>query len=472
MSLSGKNAIDWPAFQRALGEIPTIDAPPLVKQKSRDFFWYSPVLNRQLSGHTGDLVAQPRNRDELARCLQTAYQWRAPVVIRGGGTGNYGQAVPVEGGLIVDVTALDQVLEIGPGWVRVEAGCKIRKLNDALHATGQELPTFPSTQDMATIGGYIAGGSGGIGSLEHGMLRDRGNIISLTVLSVEAEPQLHTFTGEAINLVHHAWGINGVIVELTLRAAPAREWINCLASFPTYRDAYAAGIALTAQPEAQLKMVSTVEARIAEHFRSLRGRIDNGRALLISLAARADVPRVAAAAEAAGGRLELALDEAGLRAAGLPHVFEFSYNHTTLQVLKTDKSVTYLQVLFPAPLEVAKVDELQRALGEDVWMHHEFSRLNHQLVAFDLPIVRYTTDERLYAIMACYNAHGCPVSDPHTYLIEGGGMKSADYRHLALKKRLDPLGLLNSGKSREWSKVKHLSPEAIEALQGAAPLDP
>jgi ribosomal protein L15E len=98
-------------------------------------------------------------------------------------------------------------------------------------------------------------------------------------------------------------------------------------------------------------------------------------------------------------------------------------------------------------------------------MHHEFASLGGELVAIDLPVVRYTNDERLYEIIATYEAHGCPVSDPHTCIIERGGMKKADYRHLAYKKRLDPRGLLNSGKSEEWPRVKDMEPDAIEALQ-------
>jgi FAD/FMN-containing dehydrogenase len=469
MSLSGKANIDWAAFRAALGDIPVLDRPAVVRQRSRDFFWYSPVLERKLGGNTADLVLQPRDRAELERCLSLAYTWELPVVLRGGGTGNYGQAVPLDGGLVVETLALDRVLEVGQGFVRVEAGCKISALAKALEASGQELPIFPSTQDMATIGGFIAGGSGGIGSLRHGMLRDPGNIISLTVLSLEAEPRTHVFTGDDINLVHHAWGINGVIVELVLKVVPARTWVSCIASFPAYRAAYEAGIALGGRADLGCKLVTTLDGRIVRYFNRLREHMGSDRAVMLSLVAKEDLAAYGELIAAAGGRVELQMDEAERQAAELPHVFEFSYNHTTLQVLKTDKNCTYLQVLYPAPLDGAKVDELQAVLGDDVLMHHEFSHLNGELVAFDIPIVRYTSDERLYEIVALYEAHGCPVSDPHTYIIEDGGMKKANYEHLALKKQLDPKGLMNSGKSREWARVKHMAPEEIRALQGQKP---
>lgn len=466
MSLSGKTTIDWQAFKAALGDIPTIDRPALVRQRSRDFFWYSPILDRRLSGRVGDLVAQPRDQAELARCLSLAYAWDAPVVLRGGGTGNYGQAVPLDGGLIIETLGLDRILEIGDGFVRVEAGCKISALNEALRAAGRELPIFPSTQDIATIGGFIAGGSGGIGSLREGMLRDPGNIISITAISAEESPQRHVFEGDAIDLVHHAWGINGAIVELTLRTAPARDWVNCIASFASYRDAFAAGAALGGRLDIHCKLVTTLDGRIVPYFNRLREYMGSDRAIMLSLIDRDHLDAYGRVIAESGGAVAMQMDHAQRQAAGLPHVFEFSYNHTTLQVLKVDKRCTYLQVLVPAPLDPAKIDELQGVLGDDLYMHHEFSRLNGELVAFDIPIVLYQSDERLYEIVALYEAHGCPVSDPHTYIIEDGGMKRANYRHLALKKQLDPKGLLNSGKSREWAHVKGLTPDEIRAMAG------
>jgi FAD/FMN-containing dehydrogenase len=168
---------------------------------------------------------------------------------------------------------------------------------------------------------------------------------------------------------------------------------------------------------------------------------------------------------ARGGRVELALDEAERQQAGIPHVFEFAWNHTTLQVLKADRSATYQQYGVNDPGNAGQIDALHAALGDAAWMHHEFSRYDGAVTASDLPIIWARDADHLREIDALYEAHGCTTYDAHSYHLEGGGMKP-DYRHLAMKKRMDPMGLLNPGKSRAWDDVAHLSAEEIEALAG------
>jgi FAD/FMN-containing dehydrogenase len=466
-SISGKTNTDWAAFAKALAPVEVIDTPVLVKKRSRDFFWYSPILDRRLKACFGDLVARPKSLAELSRCLSQVAREKVPVTLRGGGTGNYGQSVPMEGGLIIDTTQMGRIIEIGSDFVRLEAGCNILALNTELRRHGRELPIFPSTQDIATIGGFIAGGSAGIGTVSHGMLRDAGNVIEIRALSVEENPQEHVFAGDDINMIHHAWGINGAITEITLRTVPTEDWIGCIITFDSYPACHGAAIELAQSEVIRRKLCSTLDARIGSYFDRLQGIVPLGRPILVTLVPRDQMVAFRALIARHGGDIALAMDEEERLIRKLPHVFEFSYNHTTLQALKSDRSVTYLQVLFPAPVNVAKVEELQAVLGDDVFMHHEFARMGGQVVSFDLPLVKYTTDARLYEIMDIYSARGCPVSDPHSCIIEEGGMKRADYRHLAWKRRLDPLGLLNTPKTREWHRVRTMEPAAIEALHHA-----
>jgi FAD/FMN-containing dehydrogenase len=461
---SNTPATDWSHIATELAPVAVIDEPVLVKKRSRDFFWYSPILNAQLKRSFGDLVAQPKTRAELAHCLAVAHAHDLPVTLRGGGTGNYGQAVPLHGGLIVETTGMNRILEIGEGFVRVEAGAFMADINAALRPEGWELAMFPSTQDIATIGGFVAGGSAGIGSIANGALREKGNIMQLKALSVEAVPQEHVFDAADALQIHHAWGLNGAITEVTLRTVPTRDWVGCMATFATYPECYAAGYALANSAQVARKLCSCVEARIVDYFPRLEGHLTKGRHLLVALVPREDMAAYRALIAAQGGTVDLAMTDAERQAAGLPHVFEFAYNHTTLQVLKADRSATYQQIGVPDPSDTDAIARLAEALGDEVWMHHEFARIDGKITAADLPIIWFTDEARLREIDAIYAAHGFAVYDAHTCYIDGGWLKDAAYPQLVWKKRMDPKGLLNPGKSRTWDKVRDLSPEQIEAL--------
>ena len=170
---------------------------------------------------------------------------------------------------------------------------------------------FPSTQDIATIGGFVAGGSAGIGSIANGALRDPGNLIALKALSVEAEPREHLFEGADVMQIHHAWGLNGVITEVTMRTVPTRDWVGCMATFDTYEGAYAAGYALAQAPDIARKLLTTVDARICAYFPKLEGHIRPGKHLLVSLLPQEDVDRFKALIAAQGGHVDLTLTEKG-----------------------------------------------------------------------------------------------------------------------------------------------------------------
>jgi FAD/FMN-containing dehydrogenase len=110
---------------RDLGAIRTIVDRAQVKLRSRDFYWYSPILKKRLKDVTADLVVLPASEAELIETLRACHARRVPVTPRGAGTGNYGQAMPVRGGVLLDLSLLTGMRLIEHGRLRAAAGAKL-----------------------------------------------------------------------------------------------------------------------------------------------------------------------------------------------------------------------------------------------------------------------------------------------------------------------------------------------------------
>src|SRR6185503_14498015 len=110
--MTGRREYDLDAFRRDIEGIRVYDDPKHVEVKSRDYFWYSPILSQELEGRVGDLVVMPENQEEVRRVAAAAARHKVPLTVRGGGTGNYGQCVPLEGGIILDVTRIDRIISL------------------------------------------------------------------------------------------------------------------------------------------------------------------------------------------------------------------------------------------------------------------------------------------------------------------------------------------------------------------------
>jgi FAD/FMN-containing dehydrogenase len=159
---------DIPALAAELDGIELATDRALLRQKSRDFYWYSPILKERLDGKSAELLARPKNEDEVLRILTACRARRVPVTVRGGGTGNYGQCVPLDGGVVLDMTAMNAPIALKDGVVEVETGAKMIDLDLWCRERGWELKLWPSTKRTATIGGFVAGGGAGVGGISHG----------------------------------------------------------------------------------------------------------------------------------------------------------------------------------------------------------------------------------------------------------------------------------------------------------------
>ena len=135
---------DIAAFRQAIGPIPFEDNPILVRQKSRDFYWYSPILKSELDAVTADLIVTPRNEAEIAQILAAAYRLKIPVTPRGAGTGNYGQAMPLAGGIVLNLAAIDKIKSIAPGSQTTRP-----RLIDLMRFISARLSTMPPLSGIA-----------------------------------------------------------------------------------------------------------------------------------------------------------------------------------------------------------------------------------------------------------------------------------------------------------------------------------
>lgn len=442
------------ACKAALSHLETDDNPVSVRAKSRDFFWYSPVLKARLDHVTADFVVAPRTEAEVVEVLRTAHAHDVPVTVRGAGTGNYGQAMPLAGGIVLHMKNLAAVKAIHPGRVVVEPGCLIRDLDAATRAhSGQELRMHPSTYTTATIGGFISGGSGGIGSCTWGVLRDLGNILKLRVVTMEAEPRILTFTGEELHRVSHAYGTNGIVTEIEMPLAPAYDWVDVMVATGDFAEAVDFAAALGGEDGILKKLVSVYEAPVPQaYFQRIAPHVAAGEHLLgLMIAPQSMDGFLTFAARWKGARIVFRSDATHWPKEPGP-VFEYGWNHTTLRALKVDPAITYLQALYDADHFAAKIAAIRAAFPGEVMQHLELMRDRGRVIFAGLSLVRFTTEARLDEIVRRHEEMGVFIFNPHRYTLEEGGRQSVDDVQLAFKREADPKGLLNPGKMIAWDR--------------------
>ncbi|TPJ62262.1 FAD-binding oxidoreductase [Mesorhizobium sp. B2-6-1] len=445
--------MDIAALKRDLDGIKLDDNPAIVQQKSRDFYWYSPVLKQQLDHVTGDLVVTPKNEAELIRVLAACHRHGVPVTPRGSGTGNYGQAMPLSGGVVLNLAEMNEIKSIAPGRVVTGPGAVLADIDKATRAhSGQELRLSPSTYNTASIGGFIAGGSGGVGSINFGGLRDFGNVLRLRVVTMEAEPRALELTGEDLHKVTHAYGTNGIITEVEMPLTAAYEWIDIIVGFDAFMNAARYGNALACQDGILTKLITPIAAPVPQlYFKRHQKFLKDGQSICVVMVARHGLDAFLAFTRRAGGEVIFnAATATPEEKKGLPPAYELAWNHTTLRALRIDPDITYLQSLYPFPNQLALVEKMDAMFPGEVFSHLEFVRLDGNITCFGLPLVKFTTEARLDEIIRLHEENGCPIFNPHRYTLEEGGMKQTDAVQLAFKRETDPQGLLNPGKMIAW----------------------
>jgi FAD/FMN-containing dehydrogenase len=456
---------DIAALTRELPGLDWITDEAQLARLSQDFSWFSPVLKRQLQDKRGEIAVKPKTEDEIRRVVAACARRQLPITVRGSGTGNYGQIVPLAGGVILDLSGYNAFGWARGGAGRAQAGIRLGDFDKAAQPLGWELRWQPSTFRAATLGGLFGGGFGGAGSITYGPIAAAGNVLGARVMSVEPEPQVVELRGAEALLVHHKWGTNGIVLELEIALAPALPWIEMIASFESLASAMDFCTTLHASsPGIVKKELALMAAPIPGYFTVLAEHLPEGRHAVLMIVVESSEPATRDLVAAHGGEVTYRRTQDEVRKSNRTLV-EYCWNHTTLQALKVDKNLTYLQARFDPLRQKEQVLALHDKLSPEVMLHLEFIRLTDgRHTCSSLPVVRFTTEQRLAALAQVFEDHGVTINNAHTHVLEEGGkLRDMDRSALsaaqrmaaeaatAMKQRFDPAGLLNPGKLRDWA---------------------
>ncbi|MBA8817490.1 FAD/FMN-containing dehydrogenase [Microbacterium halimionae] len=387
----------------------------------------SPIIAELLPLGIADLVAFPTNAEQIAGVVAAAVRRGVPVTPRGKGTGNYGQAIPMSGGLVLDMSRARAVIGVSGDTITADAGAPITALEQAARAEGKQLWMYPSTVH-STIGGFLGGGSGGTGTILHGS-NDAGFVSALDVVTPESDGELlHVEGDEAQGFVHN-YGTAGIIARATVRLEPAQDWRGLYASFTDFAGSLSVLRKLgRMQPAPRLVSADTphITAQLPPD-----DAFPAGRSSLRMIVDASIVAEASAIIEGAGGRIEDVREGPSVSAA----LSVLSYNHPIEWLQKSEPGV-YFHVEVSGDALVDRIDDVH-AVYPGGLLHIEAGHT----VPIGMLAGIYESPEAVYAGIEKLGELKVGVHNPHQW--------NVDFRlqeTLELAQSTDPQGLLNPGK--------------------------
>lgn len=192
-----------------------------------------------------DVVVFPETTDEIQEIMKFANSHKIPVIARGAGTNLVGACIPKKGGIVINFTKMDNILEINKTnmTAKVQAGVVVGKLQEEVSKLGLFFPPDPSNLKVSTIGGAIAQSAGGPKTFKYGTTKDY--ILGLKVVLADG-----TLIETGTNTIKNATGYHleqlfigsegtlGIVVEATLKLIPKPETTRVvMAYFDTVENA-------------------------------------------------------------------------------------------------------------------------------------------------------------------------------------------------------------------------------------------
>ena len=174
--------------------------------------------------HLPDVVVWPATEEQVSALVRYANEHSLPVVPWSGGSSLEGNPIPVQGGILLAMYRMNQILEIREQdlQVTVQPGVIYDDLNKQLRRLGMYFPQAPGSSDVATIGGMVSNNSSGMRAVKYGVTRDY--VLNLKVVLPDGRlvklgnnARKSTSGYDLKSLFIGSEGTLGVVTEITLR---------------------------------------------------------------------------------------------------------------------------------------------------------------------------------------------------------------------------------------------------------------
>ncbi len=162
-------------LERIVGKEHVVTDEAEIEAQSLDVWWVTRFWKFSNLGFPRPFaILFPSCTEEVVTIVQFCNQYRMPLIPRGGGAGDAGGALPLTGGIVVDMKRMDRVLELNEKslTVRVQPGIIQKHLEEYLNRRGYTMNHFPASFNTSCLGGFIATNGTGVLSSKYGKLVD------------------------------------------------------------------------------------------------------------------------------------------------------------------------------------------------------------------------------------------------------------------------------------------------------------